>query len=87
MNHPHKAEPSAPTPNRVHISPSRSSRPMDPREAAEYLRLDEKTVTRWARKGYLPAHPLGEGKRKFWRFFEHELVDWLNSQTNGADRQ
>jgi hypothetical protein len=30
-------------------------------EAAEYLSLDEKTITRWARKGYIPAHPLGEG--------------------------
>lgn len=62
------------------------SRPMDPREAAEYLRLDGKTITRWARKGYIPAHPLGEGKRKFWRFLEHELVAWLKAQTNSADR-
>jgi excisionase family DNA binding protein len=60
---------------------------MDPRETAEYLRLDEKTITRWARKGYIPAHPLGEGKRKFWRFLEHELADWLNAQTNGADQR
>ena len=62
------------------------SRLMDPREAAAYLHLDEKTITRWARKGYLPAHPLGEGKRKFWRFLEHELLDWLNAQTNGVNR-
>ncbi len=67
-------------------SSPRYSRPMDPREAAEYLRLDEKTITRWARKGYIPAHPLGEGKRKFWRFLEHELIDWLNAQTNNARR-
>jgi excisionase family DNA binding protein len=87
MNRPYKVEPSSPAPNRVQVSPSRSSRPMDPKEAAEYLRLDEKTITRWARKGYIPAHPLGEGKRKFWRFLEHELVDWLNSQTNNADRE
>jgi predicted site-specific integrase-resolvase len=40
---------------------------MDPREAEEYLRLNERTITRWARKRYIPAHPLGEGKRKFWR--------------------
>lgn len=32
--------------------------------------------------GYLPAHPLGEGKRKFWRFFENELSDWLAAKTN-----
>jgi excisionase family DNA binding protein len=88
MNHPHRVEPSASAANQVNRNPSRSSRPMNPKEAAEDLRLDEKTITRWARKGYIPAHPLGEGKRKFWRFLEHELVDWLNSQTNSdADRE
>ena len=63
---------------------TRASRPMDPREAAAYLHLDVKTITRWSRQGYIPAHPLGEGKRKFWRFFEHELEAWLNGQSNGA---
>jgi excisionase family DNA binding protein len=84
MQNSHKTGPS----NEIHASlgSSRHSRPMDPREAAEYLSLDEKTVTRWARKGYIQAHPLVEGKRKFWRFLEHELVDWLNSQTNGGGR-
>jgi excisionase family DNA binding protein len=53
--------------------------------AAAYLGLDVKTVTRWARQGYLPAHPLGEGKRKFWRFFEGELKEWLDSKTNKKD--
>jgi excisionase family DNA binding protein len=57
---------------------------MDPREAAAYLHLDVKTITRWSRQGYIPAHPLGEGKRKFWRFFGHELEAWLNGQSNGA---
>jgi len=56
--------------------------PMTPKSAAAFLGLDEKTITRWARKGYLPAHPLGEGKRKFWRFLENELSDWLAAQTN-----
>jgi len=60
-----------------------SSRPMTPKSAAAYLGLDEKTVTRWARCGYLPAHPLGEGKRKFWRFLEPELEAWLAAKTNG----
>jgi excisionase family DNA binding protein len=57
---------------------------MDSEEAAEYLRLEKRLVTEWARKGYIPAHPLGEGRRKIWRFLEHELVDWLDSQTNGT---
>jgi hypothetical protein len=46
--------------------------------------LDDKTIIRWAGKGYLPGHPLGEGKRKFWRFLESELSDWLALKTNRA---
>jgi excisionase family DNA binding protein len=53
---------------------------MTPQQAAEFLSLDDKTVTRWARMGYLPAHAMGEGKRKYWRFFEHELLAWLLEQ-------
>jgi excisionase family DNA binding protein len=64
------------------MKPTSSSHPMDPKGAAEYLFLDVKTITRWARQGYLPAHPLGEGKRKFWRFMEHELAAWLTAKTN-----
>lgn len=59
-------------------------RPMTPQQAAAFLGLDDKTITRWARKRYLPAHPMGEGKRKFWRFFEHELLSWLLSQSDMA---
>lgn len=58
------------------------SRVMTPQEAADFLGLDEKTITRWARSGYLPGHPLGEGKRKFWRFFEDELREWLIAKNN-----
>jgi excisionase family DNA binding protein len=57
---------------------------MDPREVAAYLHLDDKTITRWARDGYIPAHPLGQGKKRYWRFQKHELDAWLNSHTNGA---
>ena len=66
------------------INATRSSKPLTPRDAASFLGLDEKTITRWCRKGYLPAHPLGEGKRKFWRLFESELSAFLAAQTNGA---
>ena len=59
-----------------------SVRPMTPLQAAAFLELDDKTITRWARQGYIPGHPLGEGKRRFWRFYEHELVAWLNGHTN-----
>ena len=47
---------------------------LDAQEAAQILRMDKRTLVRWARIGYVPAHPLGEGKRKLWRFREHELL-------------
>jgi excisionase family DNA binding protein len=62
-----------------------ATQPLTPQAAAEYLGLDVKTVTRWARMGYLPAHPLGEGKRKFWRFLESELSSWLVARTNRSE--
>jgi excisionase family DNA binding protein len=61
--------------------------PLTPAGAAQYLGLDVKTITRWARQGYLPAHPLGEGKRKFWRFLVSELSAWLNDKNNNAGRE
>jgi excisionase family DNA binding protein len=65
---------------------STPSKFINPREAAAFLGLDDKTITRWARKGYIPAHPMGEGKRKSWRFVEQELSDWLMKSTNqGAE--
>jgi excisionase family DNA binding protein len=59
-----------------------SSRPLTPKGAADFLGLDVKTITRWARKGYIPGHPMGEGKRKYWRFYESELREWLATKTN-----
>ena len=49
-------------------------------EAAQILRMDRRTLIVWARLGYVPAHPLGEGKRKLWRFLEQELIDWVEAQ-------
>lgn len=59
-----------------------SSRPMTPAVAADYLGLDIKTITRWARQGSIPAYALGDGKRKFWRFLQSELDLWLLEKTN-----
>jgi hypothetical protein len=46
-------------------------------EAADVLRMDSRTLVRWARLGQVPAHPMGEGKRRLWRFIEAELIHWL----------
>jgi predicted site-specific integrase-resolvase len=55
-------------------------------EAAQILRMDRRTLIVWARLGYVPAHPLGEGKRKSWRFLEHELLDWVEAQESDKKR-
>jgi Helix-turn-helix domain len=59
---------------------------LNPKEAATVLRMDSRTLIRWARLGYVPAHPLGEGKRKLWRFLEHELLDWVEARESDKKR-
>ena len=54
-------------------------------EAALLIHMDHRTLIRWARVGYVPAHPLGEGRRRLWRFFEDELLLWIGSQSNGRE--
>lgn len=57
---------------------------LTPDEAAEYLGgLNSRTVTRWAREGYLPAFPVGEGKRRLWRFLESDLEQWMLLRRTG----
>jgi excisionase family DNA binding protein len=53
-------------------------------EAAEYLGgLNHRTVTRWAQEGYIPAIPIGEGKRRLWRFLVADLDHWMLSRRTG----
>jgi hypothetical protein len=56
--------------------------PLTPVEAAALLKMDDRTLIRWARVGYAPAHPMGEGHRRMWRFFEDELLSWIAAQSN-----
>ncbi len=57
--------------------------PLNAANAALILKMNSRTLVRWARCGYIPAHPLGEGKRRIWRFFENELLQWVEQQGNG----
>jgi Helix-turn-helix domain len=57
---------------------------LNPEQAARVLQMDQRTLVYWARRGYVPAHPMGEGKRKMWRFVESELVEWVKGQCNGS---
>jgi excisionase family DNA binding protein len=57
---------------------------LTPKQAADYLGgLNPRTVTRWAREGYLPSYPIGEGKRRLWRFTESDLERWMLSRRTG----
>ncbi len=66
-------------------APSTASRRfLTPLEASEFLGgLHSRTVTRWAREGYLPSYPIGEGKRRLWRFLESDLERWMLSRRTG----
>jgi excisionase family DNA binding protein len=41
--------------------------------AASYLSVSRKTLLKKARAGGLPAHPIGDGRKKMWRFRISEL--------------
>jgi Helix-turn-helix domain len=56
-------------------------RVLDAVEAAALIKMDSRTLVRWARLGYVPAHPLGEGKRQLWRFIEDELLEWFEKRS------
>jgi len=46
---------------------------VSPEEAAAFLKTNRLKVIRMARSGALPAHPLGIGRRRQWRFKLSEL--------------
>jgi predicted site-specific integrase-resolvase len=56
-------------------------------QAAQFLGgLNSRTVTRWAREGYLPAYLIGEGKRRLWRYLKADLAAWmLGRRCGGSD--
>ena len=54
--------------NREHLE-----RYVGPEEAAEFLGVSRQRIIRMARSGFLPAHPVGTGKRRQWRFKLSEL--------------
>jgi hypothetical protein len=59
---------------------------LGPTEAASYLGggLNPRTVTRWARECYLPSYPIGEGKRRLWRFLKGDLEQWMLARRQGG---
>jgi excisionase family DNA binding protein len=55
------------------------------KEAAEHLRVKERTVLKWAKEGRIPAHPLSGSRRITWRFLREEL-DSILSPPSAAER-
>ncbi len=64
-------------PQQFHVIPY-----VNAQAAAEYLGFSPAKVKRMAREGVLPAHPLNDGKRRYWRFVLHELSEWLLRRSN-----
>jgi len=58
---------------------------VDAGRAANFLAMSRKTLLSMSRKGYLPAHPIGQGSRKIWRFRLSELSRWIESEAVELD--
>jgi excisionase family DNA binding protein len=58
----------------------------DAEEGAKFLRIERRTLLQMARDGIIPAHPLGDGRRKQWRFLLSELDEWMRGRINSGRR-
>jgi hypothetical protein len=53
---------------------------VDADHAAKFLALPRRRILDLARAGILPAHPIGDGSRRIWRFRLRELAAAITSQ-------
>lgn len=63
------------------FSPMEQEPFVDAQRAASFLAMPRKTLLAKSRSGHLPAHPIGQGPRKIWRFRLSELSRWLDQKT------
>jgi excisionase family DNA binding protein len=67
-----------------HTVSSDSNPFLTPEQAANFLGgMNPRTLTRWAREGLIPAYPMGEGKRRLWRFRREDLQEWMLARRSG----
>lgn len=59
---------------------------VDAARAAEFLAMTRKAILKMARKGQVPAYPIGEGPRKTWKFRISELDRWLQAEVTSGQR-
>jgi len=53
---------------------------VDASKAAEFLCVTRRRVLEMARTGYIPAHSIGIGKRKTWRFRLAEVAEAIAAE-------
>jgi hypothetical protein len=58
---------------------------VDANRASEFLFIPRRRLLDMARAGEIPAHPIGRGKRKTWRFRLTELADTVVASTSKRD--
>lgn len=57
---------------------------IDTERAAKHLSISRKTLLRLARRGALPAHGIGQGRKKMWRFRLSELDQWMQTEVTST---
>jgi hypothetical protein len=60
---------------------------VDAVEAGKFLCLRPRRVLELARQGAFPAYPLGQGKRRVWRFRLSEIADAVRARSVDYARQ
>ena len=73
-----------------HDKPKASVAPeafVDAIEAGRFLGLRSRRVLELARRGALPAYPIGNGARRVWRFLLSELASAVRSRALNSARQ
>ena len=58
---------------------------VDANKAAEFLVITRRRALEMARAGQIPAHAIGEGKRKMWRFRLSELAEAIVAKKPAAN--
>lgn len=60
---------------------------IDTFEAAKILGVTQRTVSIWLKKNKIPGYKLGVGKRAIWRIKREELIQFLDSHANKAQKK
>jgi hypothetical protein len=53
---------------------------VDARKAAQFVSLRTRRLLQLAREGSIPAHPIGNGQRRVWRFRLSEIASALDAR-------